>query len=154
MEGSGSTIIKSASVQERQFYETVGPRLSEDLIGIWTAAFYGTLRLEGKMNSNSEIEFIPSTEVKEVSSLIELQEERELILAQMLVLENLTYRFLRPNVLDIKLGTQLYDDNADEAKKARMIESSLATTSSSTGMRITGFQVSSFEFKFLSRSLR
>ena len=25
--------------------------------------------------------------------------------AQMLVLENLTYRFVRPNVLDIKLGT-------------------------------------------------
>lgn len=60
----------------------------------------------------------------------------------MLVLENLTYRFLRPNVLDIKLGTQLYDEDAPEEKKERMTAAAAKTTSGPTGVRLTGFQVS------------
>lgn len=63
--------------------------------------------------------------------------------AQMLVLENLTYRFVRPNVLDIKLGTQLFDEDASEEKKARMLKAAAASTSAETGIRLTGFQVRS-----------
>lgn len=59
----------------------------------------------------------------------------------MLVLENLTYRFVRPNVLDIKLGTQLFDEDASEEKKARMTKAAAASTSGETGIRLTGFQV-------------
>lgn len=59
-----------------------------------------------------------------------------------IVLENLSNRFLKPNVLDIGLGTKLYDDEASEEKKARMIRSAKETTSLETGMRLTGFQVS------------
>ena len=59
----------------------------------------------------------------------------------MLVLENLAYRFLRPNILDIKLGTKLYDADATAEKRQRMDESARATTSALTGMRFTGFQV-------------
>lgn len=62
----------------------------------------------------------------------------------MLVLENLTYRFLRPNVLDIKLGTQLFDEDASAEKQERMTKAAAATTSKQTGVRLTGFQVSSF----------
>lgn len=58
----------------------------------------------------------------------------------MIVLESLTWRFLRPNVLDIKLGTQLYDEDATEEKKLRMIETAKATTSYETGVRLTGMQ--------------
>lgn len=60
----------------------------------------------------------------------------------MLVLENLTHRFVRPNVLDIKLGTQLFDEHASEEKKARMTKAAADTTSAQTGVRLTGFQVS------------
>ena len=56
--------------------------------------------------------------------------------------ENLANRFSKPNILDIKLGTQLYDDEASEEKKARMIQTVKATTSVETGVRLTGFQVS------------
>lgn len=59
----------------------------------------------------------------------------------MLVLENLTYRFSKPNVLDIKLGTQLYDEEATAEKQERMEQASKSTTSWHTGMRLTGFQV-------------
>lgn len=61
----------------------------------------------------------------------------------MLVLENLTHRFVRPNVLDVKLGTQLYDEFATPAKQQRMRQAALDTTSATTGIRLTGFQVSS-----------
>lgn len=60
----------------------------------------------------------------------------------MIVLENLTYRFVRPNVLDVKLGTQLFDDDATAEKQERMRLAALATTSATAGMRLTGFQVS------------
>lgn len=58
----------------------------------------------------------------------------------MIVLENLTYRFVRPNVLDIKLGTQLYDEDASPDKVQRMIAASKACTSFESGVRLTGFQ--------------
>jgi 1D-myo-inositol-tetrakisphosphate 5-kinase/inositol-polyphosphate multikinase len=61
----------------------------------------------------------------------------------MLVLENLTYRFVRPNVLDIKLGTQLWDGQAREDKRVRMEKVARDTTSGTTGIRLTGFQVRS-----------
>lgn len=60
----------------------------------------------------------------------------------MLVLENLTHRFLRPNVLDIKLGTQLFDEEATDEKRIRMLRAAEATTSATTGIRLTGFQAS------------
>jgi inositol-polyphosphate multikinase len=49
---------------------------------------------------------------------------------------------LKPNILDIKLGTRLYDDEASEEKRARMIKKAEETTSFETGVRLTGFQVS------------
>lgn len=58
-----------------------------------------------------------------------------------MVLENLTTPFRKPNILDIKLGTVLYDDDASEEKKARMLKTARDTTSFETGVRLTGFQV-------------
>ena len=57
------------------------------------------------------------------------------------MLENLSHGFLKPNILDIKLGTVLYDETANEEKVARMIETAKNTTSFETGVRLTGFQV-------------
>ena len=63
-------------------------------------------------------------------------------LTQSLVLENLSHRFSKPNILDIKLGTVLYDETASEDKVARMIKAAKDTTSFETGVRLTGFQAS------------
>ncbi|KAK4703253.1 hypothetical protein P7C70_g2968, partial [Phenoliferia sp. Uapishka_3] len=120
---SPATLIKPSSHRERDFYTNVGPALHPDLIGIWTPAFYGTLKLEGKMSEQGQLQPVDDAG------------------SEMLVLENLTYRFLRPNVLDIKLGTQLFDDDAPEEKKQRMRVAAEQTTSGKTGVRITGFQV-------------
>lgn len=66
----------------------------------------------------------------------------ELETAQSLVLENLSHPFARPNILDVKLGTVLYEEGATEAKRKRMEETARQTTSLETGVRLTGFQVS------------
>jgi inositol-polyphosphate multikinase len=58
-----------------------------------------------------------------------------------IVLENLAHSFLKPNILDIKLGTVLYDQDASEEKRARMERVARETTSLETGIRLTGFQV-------------
>lgn len=60
---------------------------------------------------------------------------------QSLVLENLSHSFAKPNILDIKLGTVLYDESASSEKRARMEKTARETTSGETGIRITGFQV-------------
>ena len=66
--------------------------------------------------------------------------------AQLLVLENLSHPFLKPNILDIKLGTVLHDEEASPEKVERMIKTARETTSLETGVRLTGFQVSSRSF--------
>jgi len=58
-----------------------------------------------------------------------------------MVLENLSFGFLKPNILDVKLGTVLYDETASPDKVARMEKAARATTSFETGVRLTGFQV-------------
>ena len=55
-------------------------------------------------------------------------------------LENVIEPFKKPNLLDLKLGKQLYDDDADEIKKQRMIEKASRTTSGSLGLRIAGMK--------------
>ena len=58
------------------------------------------------------------------------------------MLQNLTHRFVRPNVIDIKIGTQLWDNDSSPEKVERMKQAAKATTSLETGVRWTGFQVS------------
>ncbi|GAA5854035.1 hypothetical protein JCM8547_008200 [Rhodosporidiobolus lusitaniae] len=130
---SSSTLIKPASQRELAFYQALAPSLNtSDFLGTWTPAFYGTLRLEGKVRE----------EGGGVEKLDTAGDEEGQVEPEMLVLENLTFRFKRPNVLDIKLGTQLYDEeDASEEKKERMIEQARKYTSGETGMRLTGFQV-------------
>lgn len=57
------------------------------------------------------------------------------------MLENLSFPFLKPNILDVKLGTVLHEEGASAEKQARMDKTARATTSHETGVRLTGFQV-------------
>ncbi|KAE8214716.1 hypothetical protein CF327_g1904 [Tilletia walkeri] len=60
--------------------------------------------------------------------------------ANALVLENILHGFVSPNVLDIKLGTQLWDENSTPEKKERMIKAAESCTSAQFGIRLTGWQ--------------
>lgn len=57
------------------------------------------------------------------------------------MLQNLIYGFEKPCVLDIKLGAQLWDDYAPQAKRDRLDAISDNTTSRSLGMRVAGMKV-------------
>jgi hypothetical protein len=49
---SSSTLIKPSSPTELNFYQSLGPRLANgEFMREWCPAFYGTLKLQGKMKS-------------------------------------------------------------------------------------------------------
>ncbi len=55
-----------------------------------------------------------------------------------IVLGEPNVRYTRPNVCDLKLGTQLWDEEASDEKRARMDRAAASTTSGSHGVRLTG----------------
>ncbi|TIB76892.1 hypothetical protein E3Q23_01552 [Wallemia mellicola] len=106
-------LIKTTNKTELEFYQSVN--IAHPIFA-HIPQFYGMLTLQaGEQNVDAPKEAI--------------------------VLENLTDYFSIPNICDIKLGKILYDDDATEEKRERMIKSAMDTTSYSTGMRFTGFKV-------------
>jgi 1D-myo-inositol-tetrakisphosphate 5-kinase/inositol-polyphosphate multikinase len=64
---------------------------------------------------------------------------------QAIKLENVSHEFQKPNIIDLKLGTRLFDaqdPNLTPDKQARMEAESARNTSGSDGVRLTGFSVS------------
>jgi len=115
-------IIKPAKPLELQFYQDslAAPALAP--LRQWIPTYFGTLRLEAA-NGPASVEGIPEAE------------------KELLVIENAAHGFLKPNIIDIKLGTVLYDEDASPAKKERMQNTARRSTSGETGIRLTGFQV-------------
>ncbi|THH31858.1 hypothetical protein EUX98_g2303 [Antrodiella citrinella] len=111
----GSLLIKPALPVEISFYQSVGSDPGFAPLRPFIPKFYGTLKLEGQLEVGGSTESI--------------------------VLENLTQSFSKPSILDLKLGTVLYDEEATPEKKARMEKTARDTTSFETGIRITGFQI-------------
>lgn len=124
--GDGALLLKPALPLELQFYQdSLGdPALAP--LRQWVPTYLGTLRLEGQSTADGlvSMEGIPEGE-KELS----------------LVIENAAHGFIKPNIIDIKLGTILWDEDAPPAKKERMQNTARRTTSGETGVRLTGFQV-------------
>ncbi|KAF4973904.1 hypothetical protein FZEAL_9130 [Fusarium zealandicum] len=57
------------------------------------------------------------------------------------VLDNSTFGFKSPNILDVKLGVRLWADDAPQQKKERFDKISAETTHGSLGFRIAGMRV-------------
>jgi 1D-myo-inositol-tetrakisphosphate 5-kinase/inositol-polyphosphate multikinase len=121
----GSLLIKPALPLELAFYQSLTSDSAFQALRPFVPKFYGILKLEGQVTADqSSIQPLETREPKES-----------------LVLENLSHPFSKPNILDIKLGTVLYDESASPEKVERMIATAKNTTSLESGVRLTGFQV-------------
>jgi len=125
-------LIKAALPLELKFYQTVAAASEPefDALRPFIPKFIGTLSLEGELDTDKP----PSEGSINVKPIEGGKKES-------IVLENLAHPFVKPNILDIKLGTVFYDESASPEKVARMIKTSETTTSLKTGIRLTGFQV-------------
>jgi 1D-myo-inositol-tetrakisphosphate 5-kinase/inositol-polyphosphate multikinase len=149
----GSLIFKPSLAQEISFYQSVTSDPVFASLRPHIPKFYGTLRLEGKVEDGN-LGVIHGPPKGEKDKYLHLEGHwkiaRVFITAiHSIVLENLSHRFLKPNIIDVKLGTKLYDDEASEEKKARMIQAAKDTTSLETGVRLTGFQVTNMQWSTL-----
>jgi len=106
--------------------------------------FFGTLRLEGRMDDVGQFQADVEAEIPEVCPLPLLTShvQDQSLTRQSVVLQNLSHAFTKPNIMDAKLGTVLYEPGATEEKKAKMEKQARETTIGSTGLRLTGCQVS------------
>lgn len=57
-----------------------------------------------------------------------------------LVLENLAHGFVRPNILDVKLGARLWAEDAPSAKRQKLDKVAAESTSGPLGYRIAGMK--------------
>lgn len=128
----GVLLIKRALPREVAFYQSVSSDPALAQLYNFIPEFYGTLKLEGTLEHGASI--TDPNAIKPVEDAPESEKES-------LVLENLSYTFSKPNVLDVKLGTVLYDEDASPEKRARMEQVARETTTAETGVRLTGFQV-------------
>ncbi|KAK7038053.1 kinase [Favolaschia claudopus] len=134
-----SLLIKAALPVELKFYQTMASAAEPqyDALRPFIPKFIGTLSLQGELDTDK-----PPTEGSINVKPIEIDgEKKDEFSPQSIVLENLSYLFLKPNILDVKLGTVLYDDSAPPDKVARMIKKAETTTTGKTGIQLTGFQV-------------
>ncbi|KAI6142227.1 hypothetical protein BKA82DRAFT_1007807 [Pisolithus tinctorius] len=140
----GSLLLKPALSRELAFYQLVRDGISSDIGGPtaaasglkpllpWIPKFLGVLSI-----GNHLVDVSPETMATHGLPAVPPANGT----TTTIVLENLTYGFHKPCILDVKLGTILYDEDAPPEKKERMIRTAANTTSLSTGVRLTGFQV-------------
>ncbi|SMN21061.1 similar to Saccharomyces cerevisiae YDR173C ARG82 Inositol polyphosphate multikinase (IPMK), sequentially phosphorylates Ins(1,4,5)P3 to form Ins(1,3,4,5,6)P5 [Maudiozyma saulgeensis] len=153
----GLLIFKPLNEQELQFYKDVQQQsvANQDKeedgdvpLESWIPVFLGVLD-EGHnvpKNLSKDVQIVDGGEDlvglvmhKEDQNEVDTREKR------FLVLQNLTAGFKKPNIIDIKLGKLLHDDNATEVKKQRLLEVSQTTTSGSLGFRICGMRIQANE---------
>ncbi|KAF9584057.1 hypothetical protein BGW38_007728 [Lunasporangiospora selenospora] len=154
-------IVKPALPRELQFYEeaVLHPELQA-----WMPAYYGSLTLTRQLpvpvDADSSVagdsgnigpiikalngfavkDMMPES-TEETATTSETADAASGVDDECLCLENVSHGFSKPCVLDLKLGTQLYDDDAPEEKKARLAAVAANTTSAKLGIRPTGFHV-------------
>ncbi|KAK9387514.1 inositol polyphosphate kinase-domain-containing protein [Lipomyces mesembrius] len=118
---SGAVVIKPAAELEIEFYESL---ILHPSFASVAPKFYGVLEL----NEQSAITDA-SGEVHRTTGA-----ERAI------VLENVAAGFAKPSVIDVKLGRQLWDEQASIEKRKRLDDVAAKTTSGSLCMRIAGMK--------------
>lgn len=142
---AGAVFAKLTTQQEIDFYAEVQRRsqaadqdenLESSYLGShlahWMPTYMGTLQ-QGAVNGADVAGVVanPAT----VAAPAPAADEKQYI-----VLENLYHGFLKPSILDIKLGAVLVDDTVTEEKRERLAKVSATTTSGSLHFRVCGMK--------------
>ena len=103
----------------------------------------GTLTLDESQNGKTIEEvgaaLIAKHTIPEV--VVPIKTGRRIATNMAVVLENAAHGFVRPNIMDVKLGVRLWADDAAEEKKIRFDKVTEETTHKELGFRIAGMRV-------------
>ncbi|KAJ4379832.1 hypothetical protein N0V86_005016 [Didymella sp. IMI 355093] len=130
---SGAVVVKPCTAAEISFYEAVTSSHPDLLPHL--PIFMGQLSLDSTADASED-----TGTMQTADGTTERLHGKKLATDLHIVLENITHGFKKPNVLDLKLGAQLWDDNAKPEKRARLDKVSAETTSGSLGFRIAGMR--------------
>ncbi|KAH7398444.1 inositol polyphosphate kinase-domain-containing protein [Pyrenochaeta sp. MPI-SDFR-AT-0127] len=132
---SGAVVVKPCTAAEIAFYESVAA--SHPDVVPYLPTFMGQLSLSA---DDTTVQAVESGTIQTADGTVERLHGKKLSTELHIVLENITHGFKKPNVLDLKLGAQLWDDAAKPEKRARLDAVSNVTTSGSLGFRIAGMR--------------
>ncbi|KAJ1971725.1 hypothetical protein H4R34_005644 [Dimargaris verticillata] len=152
----GELIVKPCSETEKDFYEQT---VAHPEFQLFMPHYFGMLNLsedqsfaQDMLIDNSEHDHTMTTHGTASEAPIppsshppapgaDLTATQELSVQRAVCIENLLYGFSKPCIMDVKMGTRLYDDNATEAKRNHMIAKANESTSGSLGICIAGIKV-------------
>ncbi|KAF1846603.1 SAICAR synthase-like protein [Cucurbitaria berberidis CBS 394.84] len=132
---TGAVVVKPCTEAEITFYESV--TVSHPDLVPYLPTYMGQLSLSA---NESAVPAVESGTIQTADGTVERLHGKKLATELHIVLENITHGFKKPNVLDLKLGAQLWDDAAKPEKRARLDAVSNVTTSGSLGFRIAGMR--------------
>jgi inositol-polyphosphate multikinase len=138
---TGAILIKPCTAAEVAFYESAADHPD---VQAYMPIFMGTLALnenQEKVNAIIPTPLIPNGLKNGTAAAWIPSGGKKINTGLSIVLENVTAGFKRPNVIDLKLGARLWNDDAPEAKRRKLDETSKVTTSGSLGFRIAGMKV-------------
>lgn len=139
----GDLVIKPCTPAEVEFYKACAER-NEPLLQ-FLPKFMGTLQL-ATLEQKEALEQQSSSPLDGTAASfspdhVGPMKGKKLQTEQAIVLENASAGFIKPNVLDLKLGARLWDDDAPPAKRQRLDDVASKTTSGSLGFRIAGMRI-------------
>ncbi|TKA62473.1 hypothetical protein B0A49_07009 [Cryomyces minteri] len=142
-DSTGDLFIKPCTPAEIAFYES--SLASHPSFAALMPTFMGTLRLGSPDQTlaaqASTSGVTPGTAASLPLSDPGLWRGKKLDTQTAIVLENVASGFSRPNIMDLKLGARLWDEDAPPEKRARLDKIAAETTSSSLGFRVAGMRV-------------
>jgi 1D-myo-inositol-tetrakisphosphate 5-kinase/inositol-polyphosphate multikinase len=137
----GELFIKPCTAPEIAFYEVSvaeHPEFAE-----YIPTFMGTLTLDEQHNGNTIEEagaaLIAKHSIPE--AVLPIKTGKRIVTNQAVVLENAAHGFVKPNILDVKLGVQLWSNDAPEEKRMRFDKITKETTHKDLGFRVAGMRV-------------
>ena len=148
----GSMFIKPATKAEIDFYDAINSDPQYNDLRELCPKYYGRLDdfkadldMKEILQEKFELGTIPGASHHKVGEPMGTDRRhggsRAILAKTAIALESLTDPFTKPNTLDIKLGTVLYDNDATLAKKDRFTKVTATSTNKEFGFRFAGMKI-------------